>query len=144
MAEAQELGWNAAIIRDFHDHGGEITLGRLAGSRMLLMTTIGAHTGEKHTVPLGYDPDGDDYIVVGSNSGLEQHPAWLANIAANPVVTIEVGTESFPARAVPTSGAERRRLLDARIARVPIFGDYERKAAAARELAVVRITRINE
>ena len=143
MADGQELGWNAAIIRDFHDHAGEITLGRLAGSRMLLMTTIGAHTGEKHTVPLGYDPDGADYIVVGSNSGLEQHPAWLANIAANPVVTVEVGTESFQARAVPTAGAERRRLLDARIARVPIFGDYERKAAP-RELAVVRVTRIDD
>ncbi len=95
MADGRELGWNDAIIRDFHEHAGEITLGRLAGSRLLLMTTIGAHTSEKHTVPLGYDPDGDDYIVVGSNSGLEQQPAWLANIAANPIVTVEVGTDSF-------------------------------------------------
>ncbi len=142
MADGRELGWNQAIIRDFHGHAGQITLGRLAGSRLLLMTTIGAHTGEKHTVPLGYDPDGADYIVVGSNSGFDEQPAWLANIAANPVVTVEVGTESFQARAVPTAGAERRRLLDARIALVPIFGDYERKAAP-RELAVVRITRID-
>jgi len=141
VADAQELSWNAAIIRDFHEHGGEITLGRLAGSRLLLMTTIGAHTGEKHTVPLGYDRDGDDYIVVGSNSGFEQHAAWLTNIAANSIVTVEVGTETFQGRAVPTEGAERRRLLDARIARVPIFGEYERKAAP-RELPVVRITRI--
>jgi deazaflavin-dependent oxidoreductase (nitroreductase family) len=110
---------------------------------MLLMTTIGARTSEKHTVPLGYDPDGADYIVVGSNSGLDKQPAWLANIAANPIVTVEVGTESFQARAVLTAGAERRRLLDARIARVPIFGEYEVKAAP-RELAVVRITRIDD
>ena len=104
MADGRELGWNEAIIKDFHDHAGQITLGRLAGSRMLLMTTIGARTSEKHTVPLGYDPDGADYIVVGSNSGLDKHPAWLANIAANPIVTVEVGTESFQARAVPTDG----------------------------------------
>jgi len=142
MADAQELGWNAAIIRDFHEHGGEITLGRLAGSRLLLLTTTGARTGEPHTVPLGYDREGDDYIVVGSNSGYQQHAAWLANIAADPVVTVEVGRATFRARAVPTKGAERRRLLDARIARVAIFGDYERKAAP-RELPVVRIIPID-
>jgi len=143
MADGRELGWNQAIIDDFHEHAGQITLGRLAGSRMLLMTTIGARTSERHTVPLGYDLDGDDYIVVGSNSGGPAQPAWLANIAANPIVTVEVGTGSFQARAVPATGAERRRLLDARIARVPIFGDYEQKAAP-RELAVVRLTKIHD
>ena len=141
MADAQELGWNQAIIDDFHAHGGEITLGRLAGSQLLLMTTVGAHTGEKRTVPLGYDRDGDDYIVVGSNSGKAEQASWLANIAANPIVTVEVGTTTFQGRAVATSGADRRRLLDARIARVPIFGDYEQKAAP-RLLPVVRITPI--
>ena len=59
---------------------------------------------------LGYTRDGDRYVVVGSNSGLPQQPAWLANIRANPVVTVEVGVETFPARATITTGAERQRL----------------------------------
>jgi proline iminopeptidase len=56
-------------------------------------------------------------------------------------VTIEVGTEKFQARARVTDGAERRRLLDDRIAAVPIFGDYERKAN--RDLPVVVLERID-
>jgi deazaflavin-dependent oxidoreductase (nitroreductase family) len=78
--------------------------------------------------------------VVGSNFGRATQPTWLANIRKNPIVTVEVGTETFRARTRITQGAERRRLLDARIAAVPIFGDYERKAN--RELPVVILERI--
>ena len=104
------------------------------------MTSIGAKSGLPRTTPVGYRRDGERYVIVGSNSGRAEHPAWLANILANPIVSLEVGQETLRARARVTKGAERRRLLDAYIAAIPIFGDYERKAA--RELPVVVLERI--
>ena len=135
-------GWNAIIISDFRAHEGRITEGRLAGSNLLLMTTAGARSGKPSTVPVGYTRDGSRYVIVGSNSGKDRQPAWLANIRANPVVTVEVGTERFRARAVVADGAERRRLLDAHIAAIPIFARYE--TMTVRELPVVVLERIGE
>jgi deazaflavin-dependent oxidoreductase (nitroreductase family) len=137
----EETAWNDALIADFRANGGKITQGRLAGAQMLVMTSTGARTGLPRTVPLGYHRDGESYVLVGSNSGREEQPAWLANLGKNPNVTVEVGTEKFQARARVTTGSERRRLLDARIAAVPIFGDYERKAK--RELPVIVLERID-
>ena len=98
MATSDETSWNDRIIADFHEHAGQITQGRLAGANLLLMTSIGASSGEPRTAPLGYTRDGDRFVVVGSNSGLPQQPGWLANIRANPVVSVEVGVETFQAR----------------------------------------------
>jgi deazaflavin-dependent oxidoreductase (nitroreductase family) len=136
-----ETTWNDAVVADFRAHDGRITQGRLAGATMLIMTSTGAKTGLPRTVPLGYHRDGESYILVGSNNGRDEQPEWLANLRKNPIVTVEVGTETFQARATVTGGSERRRLLDARIAAVPIFGDYERKAK--RELPVIVLERID-
>ena len=140
MATSDETSWNDQIVADFHEHAGQITQGRLAGANLLLMTSIGARSGEPRTTPLGYTRDGDRYVVVGSNSGLPQQPAWLANIRANPVVTVEVGVETFPARATITTGAERQRLWTSHIAAIPHFATYEKMVD--RELQVVAIERV--
>jgi deazaflavin-dependent oxidoreductase (nitroreductase family) len=134
--------WNESILADFRAHAGQITEGRLKGASILLMTTTGAKTGEPRTAFLGYHLDGERYIVVGSNQGRDEQPAWLENVRKNPTVTIEVGTEKFPARATVTEGAERTRLLDDRIAAVPQFGVY--RQMTKRELPVVALERIDE
>jgi len=139
MPAPGENSWNDNLMADFRAHGGQITEGRLAGAKMLLMTTTGAKTGLPHTAPVGYHLDAGRYVVVGSNSGRDEQPHWLANIARIPVVTVEVGTEKFQARARITTGAERRRLLDDRIAAIPQFGIYEKQTK--RELPVIVIER---
>lgn len=137
--DAREAAWNATMIADFRAHGGAITSGPLAGSNLLLLTSTGAKTRKPQVAPLGYTMDGDRYVVVGSNSGRPQNPEWLRNIQANRLVTVEVGGEQIQAAATVTTGAERRRLLDAHIAAIPIFADYEAKAG--RDLPVVTLAR---
>jgi F420H(2)-dependent quinone reductase len=56
-------------------------------------------------------------------------------------VTVEVGDESYQARAIITSGAERQRLFGAQAAKMPIFNDYQKKTS--REIPVVALERIN-
>ncbi|MGD0122510.1 MAG: nitroreductase/quinone reductase family protein [Candidatus Limnocylindrales bacterium] len=132
--------WNDTILADFRAHDGQITEGRLKGASLLLMTTTGAKTGRPRTAFVGYHLDRGRYIVVGSNQGRDAHPAWLENVRKNPIVTVEVGTEKFQARATITEGAERRRLLDDRIAAVPQFGVYE--TMTKRALPVIALERL--
>lgn len=139
-SEPRETSWNANTIADFRAHRGAITVGRLAGSNLLLMTSTGAKTSRPNVAPLGYTRDGDRYVVVGSNMGRPANPQWLRNIQADPAVTLEVGDETFEATAIVTVGAERRRLLDAHIAAIPMFGKYE--AMTERELPVVTLSRV--
>lgn len=136
-----EHEWNAGTIADFRAHGGRITAGPLAGSNLLLMTSTGVRSGQPRTAPLGYTRDGDRYVVVGSNSGRDEQAEWVANITADPIVTVEVGTETFQARTEVTHGDERRRLLDAHIQAIPIFARYE--TMTERELPVVVLERID-
>lgn len=65
----------------------------LGGSPCLLLYTIGARTGAARTSALVYAPDGDGYVVVGSNGGQERSPGWVFNLSANPNAEIQVGRE---------------------------------------------------
>jgi deazaflavin-dependent oxidoreductase (nitroreductase family) len=138
--EQTEIDWNTAMITDFRAHGGQITQGPLAGSNLLLLTTTGAKTGQTRTSPIGYTRDGDRFVIVGSNSGNPANSAWWYNLKTNPVATVEVGEETFQVRATTTEGAERRRLLDAHIAAIPIFARYE--SMVTREIPVIALERI--
>jgi F420H(2)-dependent quinone reductase len=77
---------------------------------MLLLTTTGRKTGQQRTTPLLYMPDGARYLVVGSNGGREQPPAWILNVAATPAVRIQVGRRRLAARAEVVSPEERAAL----------------------------------
>lgn len=67
--------------------GGRFVLGdRLVPT--IVMTTTGAKTGLARQTPVAALPDGDGYYVVASNFGREHHPAWSANLLANPEVSV--------------------------------------------------------
>lgn len=140
--DTTERTWNANMAAELRKNDGKITTGPLAGSDLLLLGTVGARSGEQRISPLGYSRDGDRYVVVGSNSGRDWNPAWIRNLEATPEVTVEVGGESMKARATIETGAERRRLLDAHIAKIPIFAQYETKTD--RPLPVVTLTPVAE
>lgn len=57
----------------------------------LTLTTIGRKSGKTRVVQLGYTEDGDDVLVVASNFGGTNHPAWSHNLDANPQATIRLG-----------------------------------------------------
>jgi F420H(2)-dependent quinone reductase len=61
--------------------------------RMLLLHTVGAKTGIARTNSLAYFRDGDSYLVVPSNGGMDKAPGWYFNLKANPKVEINVGAK---------------------------------------------------
>ncbi|MFI6823951.1 nitroreductase/quinone reductase family protein [Micromonospora sp. NPDC050187] len=132
--------FNDAIIDEFRANNGRVG-GMFEDSRLLLLTTTGARTGQPHTTPLGYLPDtGDRLLVVASAGGSPRHPAWYHNIRANPLVTVESGVFTYQAEATVLTGNERDRIF-ARIVEVaPGYADYQ--ARTTRIIPVVALTEV--
>jgi deazaflavin-dependent oxidoreductase (nitroreductase family) len=131
--------FNAGLIEDLRAHDGTATTGRFAGRVLLLLTTTGAKSGLPRTIPLAFTRDGDRYVIIASKGGSPTHPDWYHNLVANPTVTLEVGGETFLARARVAEGEERERLYAAQAALMPGFAEYQRKAT--RQIPVVVLER---
>lgn len=129
------------VIAEFRANGGKVG-GPFAGRPLLILNTIGAKSGEPRSHALMYGEDGDDLFIIASKGGAPSHPAWYHNLLANPDVTIELGAETFRAKADLTEGEERDRLMAKMVERFPFFGDYEKKAG--RVIPVVRLKRLGE
>ena len=129
------------VIAEFRANGGKVG-GAFAGRPLLILSTIGAKSGEPRAHALMYGEDGDDLFIIASKGGAPSHPAWYHNLLANPEVTIELGSETFRAEAMPAEGEERDRLMAKMVSRYPFFGQYE--AIAGRVIPVVRLRRLAE
>ena len=112
------------LIDDMRAHGGQVTIGPMAGRALMLLTTKGAKSGQERTAIVTYTRDGDRYAIAASKSGAPTNPAWFHNLMANPEVTVEAGGETFRARATVTSGEERDRLWEQHAEQRPEFREY--------------------
>ncbi len=130
---------NQRIIDEFRANAGEVG-GSFAGFTLLLLTTTGAKSGKQTVSPMACTEDGARLLVYASAAGRPNNPAWYHNVVANPLVTVEYGTERFSARATVITGAERDRLWAEQVARAPGFGDYQRNTA--RVIPIVALERI--
>src|SRR5271155_5681669 len=131
---------DAQIIEEFRSNGGVVG-GDFARVRLLLLCTIGARSEMQRETPLFYRPDGDNFVVFGSQYGAPNHPGWYHNLVAHPSVRVEVGTEVFDALARVTTGEERDRRWKELIARYERFHEYEVRAAPYRVIPVVVLER---
>jgi deazaflavin-dependent oxidoreductase (nitroreductase family) len=127
-----------AIIEEFRANGGRVG-GRFEGRPMLLLTTTGARTGRRNTIPLVYLRDGDRLIVFGSRGGAPTNPGWVHNLRADPTATVEVGAETFAVDAVETAGEERQRLFARQTQVSPVLAEYQRRTS--RRIPVIALTR---
>jgi deazaflavin-dependent oxidoreductase (nitroreductase family) len=137
VTEPSSNPFEDALLADMRAHGGNVTSGPLAGNPLLVMTSIGAKSGEPRRAIVTYSRDGDDYIIAGTKSGAPTEPLWVNNLRANPDVTIEVGGRTLPATATIVDEADRQRLWDAHVAALPWFGGYPEKAGGV--IPVIRL-----
>src|SRR5258706_16373630 len=98
------------LIMSAHIALYRLTGGRLGGKNIVLLTTIGKKSGQPRTKPLYHIKDGTNYIVIASAGGNEKNPAWYANLATNPKVTIEDHGRTIAGIASTTDTNERARL----------------------------------
>jgi deazaflavin-dependent oxidoreductase (nitroreductase family) len=131
---------NQSVIKEFRANQGKVG-GPMEGMPILLLTMTGAKTGRTLMRPLCYSRDGDRIVIIASYGGAPRNPPWYHNLVANLLVTVEVGTEKFRARAGQVYGSERDRLFDAQAKLMPFFTDYQNKTN--RQIPVLTLTRID-
>jgi deazaflavin-dependent oxidoreductase (nitroreductase family) len=130
--------FNQNIIKEFRENAGVVG-GPFAGMPVVLLTTTGAKSGQTRTNPLVSLVEDGRVYVVASMGGAPKHPAWYHNLVANPVVTVERGTDRYEATARVTTGEERDRLYALQASRIPTFGDYQKKTT--RQIPVIELVR---
>jgi deazaflavin-dependent oxidoreductase (nitroreductase family) len=131
--------FNRGVIEEFRANQGRVG-GPFEGAPMMLLTSTGAKSGQARTSPVVYTRDGERFVIVASKAGAPTHPDWYHNLVANPEVIVEVGEDTFSARAVVTAGEERARLYEAHAALMPNFAEYARNTT--REIPVVALERL--
>lgn len=101
------------------------------------LTTNGAKTGKERTVPVLGIPGDEELIVVASNWGRTDHPAWYHNLKANPdvKVTYDGRTERYAAREV--TGDELREYWEQVSDVNPGLETYQQRAGERRIPIVV-------
>ena len=128
--------WNSGIIDEFRANGGKVG-GPFEGAPLLLLHTKGAKTGAERVNPVMYRPEGGTLAIFASKAGAPENPDWYYNLLANPVVTVEVGTET---RDMVARVAARIILSQAHAARDPGNARYllRRTPAAIAHFAALR------
>lgn len=135
---ADQNDYNRQLIEEFRANRSKGE-GQFDGRPLLLLTTIGAKSGQRRTTPMMYIPDNDRWLVIASNIGAPTHPDWYRNLVAHPEVTVEVGTETFDATAVVTQGAERDQLWTRIVELYPFFAEHQTKTT--RQIPVIALSR---
>ncbi|GAA2719488.1 MULTISPECIES: nitroreductase family deazaflavin-dependent oxidoreductase [Streptomyces] len=139
MAEQDDVadsptGWVAKHVQRYvasNGRNGHIWYGKPT----LLLVTTGRKTKALRRTALIYGEDGENFVVVGSNGGSDDHPNWYLNLRAEPRVQVQVGAERFEAVARVASGDERDRLWEQMAGIFPQYRSYRKKTK--REIPVV-------
>jgi deazaflavin-dependent oxidoreductase (nitroreductase family) len=122
---------------------------RLSGGRLstaqgfpvLLLTTTGAKTGQRRTLPLLYVEHGDGVAIIASRFGNTKHPGWYHNLRANPRATVEIRGKAREYEARLSTEAERAEIWAKAVA---IYPGYERyKARAGRTIPIMVLSPVD-
>jgi deazaflavin-dependent oxidoreductase (nitroreductase family) len=120
--------------------------GGLVGHRLpfvpptLLLTHVGAKSGQQRVSPLSYtEGDGDDLVLVASKGGYPQNPSWFHNLKAHPDTTVQVGREHRAVHARVATAEERKRLWPRVVDNWSDYAEYQKRTD--REIPLVILER---
>lgn len=118
--------FNNGIVAEFRANGGKVG-GPFEGATLLLLTSVGARSGQSRISPLAcFTVDGRT-IIVGSKAGSDTNPDWVHNLRANPHAHIEIGIDSYDVVAHEITAADRDAVFARVVAASPGFGEYQAK-----------------
>jgi len=101
----------------------------LSGLPVVVLTTIGAKSGRRQSVPLLALIDEEKVIVIASNWGGAHHPAWYHNLRANPEASVSIGGQVGRYLAKETTDSEREQYWQQASAMYAGNEAYKRRAA---------------
>jgi deazaflavin-dependent oxidoreductase (nitroreductase family) len=117
-----------------------LTGGRVSsapGTRICLLETVGAKSGQVRKTPLVFIPDRERVVLVGSKAGAPKHPGWVHNMRANPRVKVLAPGRTGEYVAREAEGEERDRLWAKAVDYYAGYDTYQERAGNRRIPVIV-------
>jgi deazaflavin-dependent oxidoreductase (nitroreductase family) len=136
----QVVTFNEANIAEFRTSHGRVA--SFGAAPLLLLTSIGARSGERRTNPMMYlasEHDPDVVYVFASAAGADENPAWFHNIVAHPHdLEVEIGDSRCTATADVLPEQQRSEVYATQASLFPGFVGYQEKTS--RVIPVIALT----
>lgn len=112
----------------------------IMGKPIIVLTSVGAKSGQLRKTPLMRVEHGGEYAVVGSLGGAPKNPVWVYNLRKNPHVELQDGEVKQDYTAREVTGAERDLWWERSVAAFPQYDEYTKKTD--RLIPVFVLTRV--
>jgi deazaflavin-dependent oxidoreductase (nitroreductase family) len=120
--------WVADQVAEYEASGGtRANTLRDTGLPIVIVTMVGAKTGKVRKVALMRVEHDGEYALVASKGGAPQHPAWYANLLADPHVMVQDGPVPLDYVVREVDGAERELWWDRAVRAFPPYASYAAK-----------------
>ncbi len=123
--EPSTSDWARTQAEQFEQSGGT-KANTLRGMPIVLLTSVGAHSGKLRKTPLMRVEHGGKYAVVASKGGAPSHPVWYHNISANPQVELQDGPNRQEYRAHEATGEEKALWWQRAVDAWPDYAEYQK------------------
>lgn len=121
-------GW-ARRQADKYDKSGGTKAATMRGRPIVLLTSVGAKTGQLRKTPLMRVEHEGVYAVVASLGGAPKHPVWYYNLLAHPQVELRDGEKTGDYIAHEVVDDERALWWDRAVQAWPDYAKYQTKTS---------------
>ncbi len=126
--EPSKEQWVRDQVELYESSGGtQGTTLRDTGLPVVIMTNRGARRGKLRKTPVMRVEHDGRYLAVASKGGAPDHPAWYANLVADPNVELQDGPATWDMTVRELSGDEREQWWERAVAAFPPYADYQRR-----------------
>jgi deazaflavin-dependent oxidoreductase (nitroreductase family) len=112
---------------DLYESSGGLEGTTLRDLPVVILTSRGASSGTIRKTPLMRVEHAGTYAVVASQGGAPTHPAWYANLVADPHVELRDGPVKTDRLAREVTGDEKALWWERAVAAYPDYADYQRR-----------------
>jgi deazaflavin-dependent oxidoreductase (nitroreductase family) len=114
--------------------------GKFMGMDVLILHTVGRHSGQPRETPVAWFADGEDARLIVASGGGSQHPDWFANLMDHAdQASIELpGGDAIPVAPQRLQGDDREQAWQRIAAAQPRIAKYQAKSD--RQYPVVRLS----
>ena len=121
-------------------NGTEATTLRQSSDPIVVITSVGAKSGNLLKNPVMRVERDGRYVAIASKGGSDDHPEWYFNFMAHPEVELQDGAEKRTYTARLLTGAERAEWWDYAVATWATYDEYQQRTE--REIPVFLLERV--
>ena len=126
--EPSAQAWVRDHVELYESSGGtKGTTLRDTGIPVVVVTNLGATSGKVRKTPVMRVEHDGRYAMVASKGGAPEHPLWVYNLRANPLVEVQDGPDRQDMTARELSGSERAEWWQRAVAVFPNYAEYQQK-----------------